>query len=323
MLGAVTPDTTDAIDAAAKQATLDRWGFEAAPTYHQQMKDAHATPEPVVSDAAKRRGARLASKAGTPLDVTRALMAVPVPAEWERELREMSPITDTTSHLRFAWKEPLFDSDKRRLVIYECLPDALIGDEHRMFLAEKPYWELPKEERFGRSQIVSAFQWEMYRVHRVSATPFWCIQGKDGGTPMSYGEIEKRWLRAMKQPDSPPHLGALPYAPWDNRVKQALLRRDRLAKVGSSIAKLRQRGNTAYLKAEADEAEKAYRKEFLTWFSDTMQEQADVWAWYIRHSEVTHRLPKQSRAEWLAANALEESFIEHGVIPDAVQFLHK
>jgi hypothetical protein len=321
----VTDTTT--IDPLALQQARVRWGLDAAPTFATTIKEVEAEE---LSDAAKHRkrvsekkGKQIAAKAGTPIDVTRALLNIPMPAEWDRDLRAMSPITDTTSHLRLAWKEPLFTPDLRRLVVYECVPEALIGDERRMFLADTPYWELPQDQRAGRASIVSAFQWEMYRVHRVDARPFWCVQGKDGGTPLSYSDIEKRWLRAMKQPDSPPHLGALPFAPWDNRVKEALVKRDRLAKLGSGIHTLKQRGSAAYLKAEAESLEKEYRKQFLTWFSDTMQEQADVWAWYIGHSEVTHRLPKQSRAEWLASMALEESFIEHGVVPNEVSFLTK
>jgi len=265
----------------------------------------------------------MAHSVGTPQDVVKALLALPIPAEWERQVAEMSPKSENLSHLRLFWREPLFQSDKRRLVLHECVPDALINDERRMFLQDKPYWELPREERAGRAAIVSAFQWEMYRRERIWVTPFWCIQGNDGGTPMAYSEIERRWLRAMKQPDSPPSLGALPYAPWDNRVRQAVEKRDRLRKVGGKIADLKKRGSAEYLKAETEALEREYRKDFFKWFSDTMQEQADVWKWYISHTEVTHQIPQQSRAEWLASMDAEQQFIETGRVGDAVQYLNK
>lgn len=310
-------DITDTVSAQALAEARVRWGLDAAPT----AASLRIRQEAVGSDAAKRKGARIAKAAGTPLDVVRALLAIPIPAEWEREVREISHKSDSHSWLMLAWKEPLFQPDRRRLVLYECLPDPLISDEYRMILQDKPYWELPQEQRAGRAAICSAFQWEMYRRHRVKATPFWCIQGKDGGTPISYSEIERRWLRAMKQPDSPPALGALPYAPWDNRVREAVQKRDRLRKFGGSIAEMRKRGNTDYLRVETDAAEREYRKQFFKWFSDTMQEQADVWRWYTSHAEVTHRIPQQSRAEWLAACEAEERFIETGRVPDASEYV--
>lgn len=294
-----------------------RWGLDAAPIATK------ATPIPSVPDAAKRRGKRIATKAGTPQDVVRALIELPIPKEWEQAVAEMSPKSDQHSYLRLFWREPLFAPERRRLVLHEVLPDALIHPERRMFLQDAPYWELPEDQRHGRATIVSAFQWEMYRRERIMVTPFWCLQGSDGGTPMHYHEMERRWLRLKKQPDTPPALGALPYAPWDNRVREAVQRRDRLRKMGGRLEELKRRGSSEFLKAEQEMMEREYRKDFFKWFSDTMQEQADVWNWYTSHTEVTHRIPQQSRAEWLASMEAEEQFIETGRVPDAVQYLTK
>lgn len=309
-------DTMDRATPEQIAAARVRWGLDVAPPVRMRPADD-------VPDAVKRRASRIVNAAGTPQDVVRALIDLPIPAEWEREVAEMSPKSESHSYLRLFWREPLFSPDRRRLVLHECVPNHLIGDEHRMFLADKPYWELPREERTGRAKLVSAFQWEMYRREGISVTPFWCLQGSDGGTPMAYADIERRWLRAMKQPDTPPGLGELPFAPWDNRVRRAVERRDRLRTFGGRVSELRKRGNADYLRAESEAMEKEYRREFFRWFSDTMQEQADVWRWYTSHTEVTHRIPQQTRAEWLAAADAEERFIETGTVPDPVQYANR
>lgn len=76
-------DITDTVSAQALAEARVRWGLDAAPT----AASLRIRQEAVGSDAAKRKGARIAKAAGTPLDVVRALLAIPIPAEWEREVR--------------------------------------------------------------------------------------------------------------------------------------------------------------------------------------------------------------------------------------------
>ncbi len=301
----------DAMDSVTPDQLAEarrRWGLDAPETMTAKMIVAGKE----ASDKEVRKGVRMAHSIGTPGDVARALLDTPVREEWVRDLRQMSPKSEAVSWLYLTWKEPPFQPDKRRLVVYDCIPEAHIHPELRMYLAGTPYWELPQAERAGRAAIVSATQWEMYRRFRVHAKPFWIIQGKDGGTPASYSEVERKWLRLMHQPDSPPTLGALPFAPWDNRVKHRILERDRLTKFEGQIARLRERGNPETIAAELDAAEKEQRRAFWKWWTEQHQESADMWKWYIGHSEVTHRLRQETRDEFLAAAMAEERFIETG-----------
>ena len=49
-----------------------------------------------------------------------------------------------------------------------------------------------------------------------------------------------------------------------------------------------------------------------------MEPGADFLAWYTRKTEADMVMRKASRSEVNAADQLEESFIQHGVVPDAV-----
>lgn len=244
-----------------------------------------------------------------------ALLNKPVPPEWERRLREISPKSDTHSWLLLTWMQKPGLPDTGRWVLYECVPEAHVPTEMRERLGGTPYWEMPKERRAGREALVSPTQWLIWRKHRVWARPFWILQGNTGGTPMQYSELEQRWLKLTKQPSEPPHLGALPYAPFDERVVRAIEERDRLRKLNYSIDRMKSTASAATLKVELEEAEKAYRKKFLKWFSEQLSEQAAFLEWYTRRTEADYTLKRQTREEFTAANQLEDLYIETGLLP--------
>ena len=277
-----------------------------------------------VPTAARRREALRAKRSktkaildavGTPGDVARALMAKPVPPEWERELREISPIRDGHSHLVFAWKEPPGEPDRARWCLYEAFPEPLVGTERLMHLQSAPYWTLPtKDERHAQAQIVSAYQWEMYRRYRVDVRPFWCLQGTEGGTPFHLDNIEVRYLRMMGLPDYPLPMGALPYAPWDNRAKQRVLERDRLYRLGQLAASTT---------AEKAAAEKVFRQRFFDWFSETMGPQSELFAWCSKHEDADRVYARQTREEAMAAADARDVFIETGRLPDPSDYTQR
>ena len=256
---------------------------------------------------------RIMGKA-TPLDVVRGIEAShPVPADWEHRLRLMSPISDNVAWLTFGWLDWA-----KRWMLYECIPEKLIPAEKAHQLGGTPYWEMPKSVQMGRRQMVSAYQWEMYRRHRVWARPFWCLQGTEGGTPAKYSELETAILKAMGEPTDPPAGGDLPFAPFDGRAEKQLRARDRVWRMGLSLERLRMMGDSAQLKRETAEAEEQFRRTFLQWFKGVMEPGADFLAWYTRKTEADMVMRKAERGEVDAAAQLEESYIQHGVVPDAV-----
>lgn len=264
----------------------------------------------------KKKIAKMVKQMGTPLDVVRSMMAVPVPPAWEVDLRTISPVSEDHSFLVFAWKQPPLDHDAGRWCLYEAIPDKLIGTERRMELGGAPYWRLPtKAARFAQAQVVTAFQWAMYREHRLDVRPFWCIQGAEGGTPLHHSRMEQRYLSMMGKPIHPLHVGALAFAPWDNRVKAQVVQRDRLAKLGGSVERLRGTGTSASMIAANQEMEREYRRAFWDWFAEKLGEKTELYAHVLKHLPDGER-PRQSAQEAAAAANARDYFIEHGFVPD-------
>jgi hypothetical protein len=292
----------------------EKWGLDAAPTHKARTS---------AKKAKQDRITKIKQSFGTPLDVVRGLMARKPPREWERDLRAISPISDHSSYLIFAWKAPPFAMDDGRWCLYEAIPDALISVERRMELAGAPFWELPKDQRAGQAQIVSAYQWVMYREHRVDVRPFWCLQGSEGGTPFNISRVEQRFLTMMGKPTDPVPLGALPYAPWDARAAQQILERDRLVKFGGSIAKMKASGTSEAVKADVEAQEKEYRRKFWDWFSEKLGPQTELLRYCLQHEDADRVMRPQTREESIAANETRDFFIEHGRVPDPWQFRHK
>ncbi len=310
-------DTATSSTSAHTQTTLAdarvRWGLDAAPIATAPVPKTQPKATPHIVKA-------LAKSIGTPLDFARALMAKRPPAEWEADLREISPVSAVHSYLIFAWKEPPLQPDLGRWCLYEAIPEAAIDIERRLLLSDAPYWELPTQaEREARSSLVSAFQWEMYRVHRVDVRPFWCLQGTAGGTPLHYDSIEKRYRRMVRQSDTPPYVGAFPYAPWDARVKRAVLRRDRLMKMGRDVDALKASGTHAAVASVREAREREFRREFWDYMTEKLGPRAEELGHFLK-TGYTHHMRKQSKAEARAAEDARDVFIETGRIPDPIEY---
>jgi hypothetical protein len=256
----------------------------------------------------------------TPLDIVRGIAAKhPWPAEWEARLREISPVSQDHSWLYgcyFLNANRETSESRSRWVLYEMLPYGAIPEGKRLQLGGTPYWEMPKHLRAGRKQACTAFQWEMYRKHKVWARPFWVIQGNDGGTPAEFTEMEQAMLQAKGLPVEPPEPGELPYAPWDGRVEKQLRARDRLMKARYRLSKLQASADNDALKAETVLAEEQFRKDYWAWWKETMEPQAEFWTWFTKREEAQHLPIRQaSEAEARAAEETEESFLTTGNIP--------
>src|ERR1035437_3941261 len=87
------------------------------------------------------------------------------PLGWTRRLREISPIVDRTSHLRFRYRD-----DFAEWWLYDCLPAAMVSaDRAEQF---RIHWtQLPVGEQMGRRRCVTEYQFHMWRAHHVDARP--------------------------------------------------------------------------------------------------------------------------------------------------------
>lgn len=72
--------------------------------------------------------------------------------------------------------------------------------------------------------FISEIQHRLYKETQCFGVPFWVIQGSHGGHPLTFTESQRQIARHKKLPEDPPNAGDLPYAPFDQRVIDALMR---------------------------------------------------------------------------------------------------
>lgn len=236
------------------------------------------------------------------------------PPEWTTRLRELSPIVEQTSHLRFRWRD-----DFEQWWLYQCTPITAL-DADRIAQLSTHWSTLPTSEQAGRRTFVTEYQFWMFHTHRVDARPFWILQGTDvvtGGTPYSFTDREQRILEAANEAAEPVPPGTLPNIPFDERVVRAIQARDRLLKFGGSLEQLLKANRPDAITADEAETERAYREAFLTWHRTQNQPSAEFMKWYLyrKESHDTLRPAPDGLADQMAD--FRDRFIETGVIDGA------
>lgn len=245
------------------------------------------------------------------------------PPAWRRRIEQLWPMSDRTQWMKlrmFPVEKGLTPPRHDVWVLYTMTPAALITDESLLErLSGKPWWELPKNEQYGRMTVVSSYQWEMFRQFQCLARPYWCLQGDQGGTPMVYTPYEAALLRAHGLPLDPPQPGTLPFAPFDERVVSAVMERDRLRKLGSRFDALLDPNRAMQdVKAEDEAVERLYREEFVKWFKSRMEPNAEFIDWHSKKSENTGDFRPATTAEANAAVQWEDQYIATGTLPVAL-----
>jgi hypothetical protein len=254
----------------------------------------------------------------SPVDRVRSIAnAHPVSREWRLTLESIAPFSLTVPWLAFGWLDKA-----ERWMIYEYVPKCLIPVTKIEQLSGTPYWKMPPTLSQGRQQMVSAYQWEMYRKHQVWARPFWCLQGEHGGTPCRYTEREEAILKAQGLDTSPPGPGVLPYAAFDGRVEHQIRERDQMRRANTILDRLSLQGKKALMIAETAEAERAFREHFFAWWTETMKPQADFIAWVSKSGDrmagVSEGFMRPATdAEMIAGHELKDTYLETGLIPSA------
>jgi hypothetical protein len=226
----------------------------------------------------------------------------PVPPEWEARLREVSPISDTLSWLALRWF-----AEAERWVLYECVPNEFIERSMRSELEGAHPDTLPD---WGR--IVSAYQWDMYRKHRVHARPSWVIQGTKGGHKVAFSEPDQELCRAAGLPPHPPAPGDLPYAPFDERVVTQILRMSKLAQAKNSLSEFKKKyGSVAGQKREYREALREARKLALVHYNEQFEEPTEHFVKALRVGELDDA--PRTNIDWQKKDELsDEKFVETG-----------
>lgn len=152
---------------------------------------------------------------------------LPPPSElgrWQEECRAL--FGGANDHLAWPHLDWYDDQGVNRLVVFQMVPlakadaitlDALTGPE--------PEW---RANGTAEGAMVTRLAWRLFREHRAVPLLFWIIEGDHGGHQRRFSEHQQRILRMQGLPDHPPVPGSQPYAPWDNRVKDALLLLDKV-----------------------------------------------------------------------------------------------
>lgn len=233
------------------------------------------------------------------------------PEGWEARLRQISPIVDQTSHLRFR-----LQAAEETWTLYQCVPAHLVSDERNTQF--KIHWsELPQDRQSGRKLFVSDYQYFMYHKFRLVVTPFWILQGNHGGTPAAYTAREERMLQAVDESTDVPPIGLLPPCPFDDRVIGALIERDKLYKAEGDLERMTRSATCEAQERAAYDIEREYRKRFLAWWREKMAPMSEFMQWYTRTKESEQNLRKPSRNEQNAATMFRDHFLETGEVINA------
>lgn len=205
-------------------------------------------------------------------------VAVLPPDGWEAALRAVNDITELYSHLRFYWYRA-----KQRWVLYDCLPKHLIkGDqppgvpmetpEFLAFMDGPPPWVLGD----NACVFVSGVQWEMWQRYGVYARPYWVLQGERGGHQYAYSPEQARVAVQKGQPDAPPAIGSLPFAPFDERVQRQLRVHSRLLALNNDLERLRNSGSPEAIAAELAQTERDIRRAEMTFIENQFEPVTDM-----------------------------------------------
>ena len=229
-----------------------------------------------------------------------------VPPEWERRLREISPISDRHSWLAFRWFE-----EAQRWVLYECVPIRFVADNTLIDdLAQAPASDT--EEGDEQGVMVSRFQQEMFRQHRVHARPCWIIQGKNGGHHAEYTRAMQEDHRRLGLPLEPPKPGALPYADFDERVVKQLVEMSKLVRFKNDFGEFKRRyGTIEGQKRESREALRAARERYVKWINSQFEDGDDHFKAAYRTGELEHA--PQTDSDFVQENEIiDNEYIERG-----------
>jgi len=207
--------------------------------------------------------------------------------------------------------------DRSRWVLYQAQPAWALSNELRSMLEQAPPRLIRDPgQRYARSTTVDDYAHEMYRVHRIFPRPFWVLQGRQGGVPAGYTEIEQRILKEMGEPVDAPPVGALPYCGFDWRVCEQILMRDKLLAADMTVDDITDPSRILNgVRTEEAEGAQDGRRAFVEWFKGTLAPGADFLTWYTRRSESDMQLRKATRGEMVAAREAEDTYIETGQVP--------
>lgn len=168
-------------------------------------------------------------------------------ARWQADLETVVPRNDRVPWLLIWWEpgieyEPVGRWELREVHprsacewVPEGVMDALQGPNPRTV----GIWHTGADgiKRWISDSLVSLSQWQVYRATGCYSSRWWIIQGEHGGHRLAWGPVERAFWQAQGRPEAElPAPGALPYAPYDARVKEQVIRADRMRQWKQALA---------------------------------------------------------------------------------------
>ena len=253
------------------------------------------------------------------------------PVSWERRLREISPITSHTSHLRFRkfapredWKESPFNTqpDRPLWALYTCLPIRLVEPLTAGGFTKHWSEESTAADKVATRAMVSDYMHFMWHTHGLYVKPFWLLQGEWGGTPMKFSDRERRLLDAAGAESIPPPPGTFTPCPFDERAVAKIVERDRFVQAGNRLDALEKMDRPDYKKAEDDAAELVYREAVLQHLSALAQPSVEYMKSQVAAREIGDAvaaglIPPAPSDLPDTLSVWREHFLEHGQLLSA------
>lgn len=255
--------------------------------------------------------------------------------EWVAALREHSPLTDAHGALELLWEPGDVWIPGQRWMLYEMIPaDPEFVDYERLLELRGPNpratghmctartvdgqfaclckvklegWRNEDGEPSG----VNLTQWKLYQRTGRFGRPWWVIQGSRGGHKAFLTKEERMFLAAAGKKTEMPAIGELPYAEFDQRVIEHVVRFNRLRQMGLSLRDYRVRMRKGYRLHKA-EVEKELRKQLVQWLDEQMAPEHELFVDAMKKGELDGHAPKTDTDWEKVGDAAEHAYIETG-----------
>lgn len=261
--------------------------------------------------------------------------------EWVEALRDVSPLTNAHGSLMLVWEPGDPWTPGQRWMLYEMLaPEqanyetvlALRGPNPRAtghMCTSRPVpgqfaclcrvklegWR----QEDGSPSEISLTQWKLYQQTGKVGRPFWVIQGSKGGHKAFLTSEEERFLRMADKPTTLPAIGDLPYAEFDQRVVQHIVRHNRLLRMGLDLRAYRKRMGPDYALHQA-QVERELRQQVVAWLDEQMQPEIELFQDAAKKGEMDGQATTEIDWEKVGEQGIA-SYIETGQLlhPSRVQ----
>lgn len=220
---------------------------------------------------------------------------------WQSRLWAIAPPTEHKAKFVIWWEPGDAWEPVQRWIIYQVLPYSTIRDKKEIELVpEKVRDQLqgphprsggeysPVAQRWikGPAPLITKTAWEIHRVHRGWAKPYWVIQGDQGGHRYRLHSWESYLSKLVGGKTDTPAPGDLPYAEPDERTFRALAEATQwheLAIKSALIAKSHRSRLSPVEWAEIETAARAVSKHLGT----QAEEHSDELGWALRKAQLS------------------------------------